>query len=291
MRSLFLSVLIATGAAFAQQPAPATPGVALTFGVYSFKRPTDVLRDFEPAVQGLGAAMTTRLGQPVSIEVKVYRTYEECLERFVAGDVDFVRVGPASYVLAHQRNPAIQLLVAEQEDGQKRCKGVIVVRADSPIRSLADLRGRSFAFGDENSTIGRYLAQATLIDAGIKQEDLAGSAFLERHDRVFKAVAAGDYTAGALHIATFLDMNKNQELREIARFDNVGKPWVARAGLAAATVTALRESLLAMSDPKALGALKVHGFQATVDGDFQLVRDGMKKAERFVPPPAAPVHR
>ncbi|MBK8099527.1 MAG: PhnD/SsuA/transferrin family substrate-binding protein [Planctomycetes bacterium] len=285
---MILSVLVATSAAVAQQPMPA---VSLTFGVYSFKRPTDVLRDFDPAVRALGSAMTTKLGKPVTIDVKVYRTYEECLERFLAGDVDFVRFGPASYVLAHQRNPAVSLLAAEQEDGQKRCKGVIAVRADSPIRSVADTRGRSFAFGDENSTIGRYLAQAVLIDAGIKQEDLSGSAFLERHDRVFKAVAAGDYDAGAMHIATFLDMNKNHELREVARFDNVGKPWVARAGLAKELIVALRESLLAMTDEKALAALKVHGFQTTADSDFQLVRDGMKKAERFAPPPATPGNR
>jgi phosphonate transport system substrate-binding protein len=291
MRSLAFVLPFLAVALAAQEPAPAATPNQLTFGVYSFKRPTDVLRDFDHTVTEIGKAVSKTLGKPVQIELKVYRTYEECLDRFVAGDVDFVRFGPASYVLAKQRNENVQLLVAEQEDGQKRCQGVIAVRASSPIQTLADLKGHTFAFGDENSTIGRYLSQAALWDAGITQADLANSGFLERHDRVFKAVEVGDYEAGAMHIATFQDMNKDGQLRAIAQFDNVGKPWVARAGLDGPIVEALRKALLELTDREALKSLKVHGFMTTVDQDFMLVRDGMKKAALFASPPAKPSGR
>jgi hypothetical protein len=36
---------------------------------------------------------------------------------------------------------------------------VIAVQKDSPLKTLAELKGKKFAFGDQNSTIGRYLAQ------------------------------------------------------------------------------------------------------------------------------------
>lgn len=267
---------------------PAAAQVHLTLGVYSFKKPTEVVRDFATATDELARLMTKQCGTDVAIHLRVFKTYDECVDKFVAGEVDLVRFGPASYVIAKQRNPAIQLLVAEQEDGKKRCQGVIVVRQNSPIRNLADLRGRTFAFGDEMSTIGRYLSQAQLAAADVRQEDLAGCRYLERHDKVFKAVEVGDFDAGALHIATFEDMNEKGQLRAIAIFENVGKPWIARAGLAPELVTALRASLLELTDAASLKALKVHGFLPTSDADFQLVRDGIRSAEVFARPRKAP---
>ena len=42
--------------------------------------------------------------------------------------------------------------------------------------TVEDLRGRTFAFGDRNSTIGRYLSQLHLMEHGIRAPDLAGYA-------------------------------------------------------------------------------------------------------------------
>ncbi len=271
-------------------PVGAQEPLHITLGVYSFKQPTEVVRDFAAATDELARLTTAAHGQPVTVQLRVFKTYDECLDRFVAGEIDLVRFGPASYVLAKQRNPDIQLLVAEQEDGKKRCHGVIAVRKDSPVQTLADLKGKSFAFGDENSTIGRYLSQAQLVSAGVHAEDLAKFRYLERHDKVFKAVEVGDYDAGAMHIATFEDLNeKKAPLRVLVRFDNVGKPWVARAGLDPQVVVSLRKALLQMTREEPLKALKVHGFQATTDDDFTLVRTGMKKSETFERTKAQPV--
>lgn len=279
--SPFRQLLLACAVA---APLAAQAPTHLTLGVYSFKRPTDVVRDFVAATDELAYLLTKECGKPVMVNLRVFKTYDEALDRFVAGEVDLVRFGPASYVLAHARNPQVQLLVAEQEDNKKRCKGVIAVRKDSPVQTLTDLKGRSFAFGDENSTIGRYLSQAELVAAGIHATDLKEYRYLDRHDKVFKAVEVGDFDAGAMHIATFEDLNEKKQLREIARFDNVGKPWVARAGLDEQMVAALRKALLAMTKEEPLKALKVHGFLPTTDADFQLVRDGMKRSEAFLPP-------
>lgn len=271
------------------KPAESTaPKHSLTFGVYSFKKPTDVFRDFMAAIDGLNRSLTAASGQPFVVNLRVFKTYEECLDRFVAGDVDFVRMGAASYVLARQREPKIELLVAEREDIPGGLAGVIAVRAGSPIRKLADLKGRSFAFGDENSTIGRFLSQAELVAAGVYAADLVRYQYLDRHDKVFKAVALGDFDAGALHFATFQDNNRKGELRELARFKNIGKPWIARAGLDPEVAALLRKGLLALTDKTALDALQLGGFVAATDRDYDLVRDGMKRSEAFLPPPAPP---
>ena len=269
----------------AHQPAP-QPQLKLILGVYSWKKPTEVVRDFAPATAELTRLLEIETQRPTLITLRVFKTYDECLDKFVAGDIDLVRFGPASYVLAKGRNPHVQLLAAEQEDGKKRCHGIIVVRKDSPIRELKDLKGRKFAFGDENSTIGRYLSQAELVKAGIYADDLGGYGYLERHDKVFKQVEIGDFDAGAVHEATFEDLNLKGQLRELVRFRNAGKPWVARAGLDKSTVTALRRALLSMTAKAPLDALKVHGFLPTCEDDFEDIRKGMKLAEGFVRSPA-----
>ena len=255
----------------------------VTLGTYAFRKPTEVYSQFKPATSELSRLMSTALGTEAAVELIVTKTYEECLEQFVAGKIDVVRLGPSSYVLAKQRCAAIEILAAEREDS--RAVGLIVVRNDSPIQTLADLHGKRFAFGDNQSTIGRFLSQAELARAGVLARDLAEWKYLERHDIVFKAVEIGDYDAGALHVDTWKELNAKAaiKLKVLHKFDNAPKPWVARAELDERIVTAFRRSLLDMKEPAALKALKVPGFDPTVDANYDFVRKGMLDSTRFAP--------
>ncbi|MBN1908719.1 MAG: PhnD/SsuA/transferrin family substrate-binding protein [Pirellulales bacterium] len=255
--------------------------VNLSFGVYQTDKPSTMYQQFTPVIKQIERNMGERLGRPVRIHMVIFKTYEEANQALVDGEVDFVRFGPASYVLAKDRNPDISLLAMEHEKGKKRFHGVIVVPEHSPVQKLADLKGSRFAFGDENSTIGRYLVQDVLAKAGVHARDLAGYAYLDRHDTVAKAVALGDYDAGSVKENTFKKLNQDGKLRVLHRFENVMKPWIARSGLDPKLLSPLRESLLAIKDPAALKALKFSGFLPAEDADYQFVRDGMKRSEKF----------
>jgi len=166
----------------------------------------------------------------------------------------------------------------------KRFKGLIIVQKESPIRTIGDLRGKRFAFGDPNSTIGRYLVQAELIKAGITGRALKDYQYLGRHDTVVKAVEIGDFDAGSVMQQTFDKANAKGTLRVLASFDNVTKPWVARKDLDPATLEAIRSGLYSIKDPAVLKELKITGFVPTSDEEYRLVRDGMKLAEEFESP-------
>ncbi|HLU38503.1 MAG TPA: PhnD/SsuA/transferrin family substrate-binding protein [Planctomycetota bacterium] len=281
-----LAVAVPLAAALSAQPRTRIPSVVkLRFGVYASEKASEMYRSFAPVIEDLEELATKHYGRPVVIELRIDGTYEESMAAFLAGEVDVVRFGPASYVLAKERNPAITLLAAEEDDGDKLVRGVIFVRKDSPIRALSDLAGRTFAFGDESSTIGRYLVQAELVAAGITAKDLRGFAYLGRHDAVVKAVQVGQYDAGSAHVATFERMDHKRELRVLKSFDNLSKAWLARAGLAADVCAALRKAVLDLERPASLAALKVTGFQPAEDADFDFVRAGMKQARKFQPEP------
>lgn len=281
-----LAALLGPGIAHAQSDI--VNRLDLTFGVYTSDKATTMYRKFTPVLEHLQELLEKQLHRSVDTELRIYKTYDEALEALVAGKVDFVRFGPASYVLARARDPEIQLLAMELKGGKKSFKGMIVVRQDSPIRELTDLRGRSFAFGDRNSTIGRYLAQDKLLAAKIKAEDLSYHAYLGRHDRVFRAVQYGDYDAGSVKENTYTKLNKTNQLRILMRFDNVTKPWIARSGLNPKVTAALRSALLGAKDKEALASLRVDGFVRATDEDFAPIRASMKRAKAFEHKPARP---
>jgi phosphonate transport system substrate-binding protein len=225
--------------------------------------------------------MTKRLGAPCDIELSIFRTYDDGIDALVNGTVDFVHCGPASYIPAKERNAGIELLVMEHEKGEKLSKGVIIVKKDSPIKSLEDLRGKSFAFGDKNSTVGRYLVQAQLVEHGVYASDLSAYKYLDRHDQVASAVEHGDFDAGAVKFTSFQKANEKNTLRALATFDNVTKPIVARVGLDRNVFEALRASLMEFKNDAFFKDMKISGFTTAADDDFDFVRRGIAKADDF----------
>ncbi len=256
--------------------------ISLTFGTYESDKAAVVQQQFTPILEYIQHQMKKKLGRSVDIKLKIYNTYEEGNNAIVKGEVDFARFGPASYIIAKDKNPKINLIAMEHKDGKKRFNGVIVVPAQSPVKSLADLNGRRFAFGDNTSTIGRYLSQAELAKAGVRANDLKSFDYLDRHDMVFKAVETGVYDAGALKESTFKKLNKDGQLRVVHTFDNVTKPWIAKSGMEQKVFEALKEALLNLKDPSVLKDLKeATGFLLATDDDYAFVRKGMQLSKDF----------
>ena len=252
----------------------------ITFGVYTSDKPSAMYRKFMPILDYLEDRLG-RDGLNVSIKIKIYPSYSAALDAIVNAEVDFARFGPASYVLAKERNRDIRLLAMEHKKNQKRFYGIFIVPESSAITSLAEIKGKSFAFGDKNSTIGRYLSQAQLVKAGVHATDLAGYAYLGRHDKVALAVAAGNYDAGVVKENTYQKYAASTGLREIARFPNVTKPWVARAGFDEKLFGIMQQALWELTDKKILENLKQDGFLPAEDNDYAFVRNGMQRSKDF----------
>ena len=254
----------------------------LNFGLYTSDKPSAMIRQFRPVLDELENDVSARLGKDVKIRIQVASSYELGMENLVQGRVDFARFGPASYVSAKKMNPGLRVIAMEHKRGSKQFNGVICIPADSEVVSVEQLAGTRFAFGNERSTIGRYLSQKYLVDHGITAGDLAGYDYLDRHDLVGTAVATGRYDAGALKESTLKKLIKNgANLKALAKFPNVTKPWVASAGLDGVIYRAIKEALLEFDDEKALKALKKDGFLEGVDSDYDIIRQGIEKNSLF----------
>lgn len=236
----------------------------------------------KPFLDYLALELGHLLEDNVTISIQMSSDYEESIQALADGEVDFLRFGPASYVTAKLRNHDVEILAIEAVKGLKTFHGIIAVHKNSEIQSLSELTGRSFAFGNRLSTIGRFLAQGQLLDAGQTSETLGNQAYLGRHDRVGAAVGSGEFDAGALKESTYKKLlAKNVPLKAVSRFENVTKPWIARANLDPAVTMALRQLFLEATDPDILKSLKVTGFLEGEDNDYDVIRKAMLKSQQF----------
>lgn len=254
----------------------------LTFGLYTTDKPSTLVKAYRPILTVIEQDLSATLGEPVNIKLQIAKSYQEGIDALVSGNVDFSQLGPASYIEAKNLNTELQILALDSKDGSKTFQGVISVLADSPIKEIADLSGASFAFGNEGSTIGRYLSQAYLVQHGVTASKLNRFDYLGRHDRVGHAVAQGTYDAGALKEGTFKKLvKKGLPLRALARFPNVNKPWVASSAMEQSLVDALKQVMFNLDAPKAFKALGRKQFVPGGDEDFRKIRNAINNNSRF----------
>ena len=169
----------------------------LTIGISSGENETDAIARTQPYADYL----SRELGVPVNI---VRGTdYAAVIEAMRSGHVQFASVGPAAYALARKvmGEDIAPVAVTLDQDGNLGYYSVIAVRADSPYQTLEDLKGKSFAFADPNSTSGYavpsyYLATELNTSA---DEYFSEVAFSGGHEQSVMALVNGTFEAVATH--------------------------------------------------------------------------------------------
>lgn len=148
------------------------------------------------------------------VRTRVPMNYIAVVEAFGAGRADFAALNTYGYVLGHEikkypMEAALMVLRGENADERSYC-AQIVVRTDSGIESLEDLRGRSFAFVDPSSAAGFLLPLRLFRERGI---ELGNTVFAAKHDSVISMVYQGQVDAGA----TYYSPPKIVDGREVSR--------------------------------------------------------------------------
>jgi ABC-type phosphate/phosphonate transport system substrate-binding protein len=135
-----------------------------------------------------------------------------------------------------------------------------------------------------NSTTGSQLARCFLAENGFRAKDFFNlvTNYLANHADVARAVARGDFDAGA---AKESSVENDPNLRIIGKYPNIGMVWVARPTLDATAHQAIRACLLAIPSELVRGLEdEVTGFEDKKDSDYDELRLKMKKAEGFYDP-------
>ena len=244
----------------------------IKFGIYGSDRLSEINRKFTPILNEIKFNMSRSMSVPVNIEMIFYKSYEKGVEAIVNGEVDFIRLGPVSYVFAKQENDDISILATESYKGGKNFNGVVCVRATSSIFKVEDLKGKKFIFGNKKSTSGRYMAQKYLYDNGIKSSDLSKYGYALNHGDVAILIAKGSYDAGAFKSGVLKNEHLSKALRVIAEFPVVTHPWVAKKNMPIEIRNHLSNALLDINDVEVFKGLKRTGFVTGSDKDYENIR-------------------
>ncbi len=263
---------VAVAAALLAAP-PTSAKDHLVMGVHPYKPTVELHKIFKPIAEYI----SRKLGQPV--ELQFGKSYEDTAEKLASGAFDFSFLGPNTYAkfapMYHFKG-----LVQIVNSGKPNFYGVIVVKKGSGIRSLKDLKGKSFAFGDRNSTLTHVVPLYVMLEQNIHLTDLKKVAFLPgTHDNLALNVAAGTFDATGMmpDIA-----EKYPELQVIAKTPVIPEHvFAATSSMDPATFTKIQEALLTMDLPLVKGIKpSLTGMQKVNDKDFDVLRKILEVAER-----------
>ncbi|HLT01250.1 MAG TPA: phosphate/phosphite/phosphonate ABC transporter substrate-binding protein [Geminicoccaceae bacterium] len=134
----------------------------------------------------------------VPVELRTWPDYTGVTAGLLSGELQAAGLGAGDYVAIFLQDPdAIEPLVTtQQEDGTLGYRSVLVVRADSPYRSLADLRGRSVMFTERLSASGFLVPYYELTKEGYRPDRFFGRlGFSGSHPSAVAAVLNGQADA------------------------------------------------------------------------------------------------
>lgn len=165
----------------------------LRIGFIPSENTSELQKNAQPLVDQLSKA----LGRDV--ESVMATDYTGVVEAFRNQRLDVAFLTPASYVMAHSE-AGVSVILRAQRGKSSHYYSVIFTRADSQVKDLKGLKGKTFAFGDNLSTAGYIYPLKMLKAAGINpQTDFEHQLSSGSHDATVLAVYNNKATAGATY--------------------------------------------------------------------------------------------
>jgi phosphonate transport system substrate-binding protein len=186
---LLVTAALAAGAFAAEPP--------LKFAVGLFQPDKD---KNDATYRPLAEYLSARLDRPV--ELRTVDSWEGLAKSLANGETDVALMGPWGYVLANHQAGA-QVVATILYDGKPEYFAIIVTHPNSGINKPADLKGRTFAFGDKGSTSGYLIPLHYFMTQGIDPQTYFSKVLHTKHQAIETQVAQGVLDAGA-------DYNRNR---------------------------------------------------------------------------------
>jgi phosphonate transport system substrate-binding protein len=267
------AVVLSSLPAFAQAKDPAKLRVALL--------PDENAATLIQNAQPLKAHLEKTLGK--DIEIVVTTDYSSMIEAMRFGRIEVAYFGPFSYVLAKSKAPMIEPFAVGVEKGSPTYNSILIATADGPVKSVEDVRGKPFGFGDQASTSSHLAPRAHLL----KKYKLEGNkdykvVHLGTHDAVARAVQTGQIPAGALSEAIYRALIARKAIDEakIRKLDLSepipNYPITMQGDLAPALKEKIRKAFLEVKDKDVLKSFRVEAFAPTDDKAYDILRETAK---------------
>ncbi|WP_095162409.1 putative selenate ABC transporter substrate-binding protein [Pseudomonas sp. Irchel 3F5] len=210
--------------------------------------PTELLRKFKP----LGEYLEQKLG--MKVEFVPVADYPAVVESLVANKLDMAWLGGFTFVQVHLKDPTATPLVQREQDAKFTSK---FITANPDVKSLADLKGKTFAFGSISSTSGSLMPRYFMLKDGIKPETyFSRVAYSGAHDATAAWVQAGKADGGVLNASVWeklvasgkVDTNKVKVFATTPSYFDYN--WTVRGSLDPALKDKIKQAFLDLDPAK-----------------------------------------
>ena len=178
-------------------PVAAAPDT-IQFGVGLFQPDKD---KNDATYKPLADYLAKKLGKKVVL--RTVDTWEGLAKSLASGETDISLMGPWGYVLANHQAGA-QAISTILYEGKPEYFAIWVTNPKSGIKSVADMKGKSFAFGDKGSTSGYLIPFYQFQKQGIDPETYFSRVLYTKHQAIETSVTRGELDVGA-------DYNRNRD--------------------------------------------------------------------------------
>ena len=223
--------------------------------------------------------LSKELQQPVVL--KLSPSMKTAIKEISDNTVELAYLTPVAYIKSHAKGKT-RLIAKTVTNTRSSFQLMIVVKEDSPIKTVEDLVGKKFAFGDPAALLQR----AVVVGAGVKLDTLGSYKFVGHYDNIARGVMRGFYDAGILKDTTAFKW-KGKGLRVLHSSAHL-PPYnlAASSKLDEETFQKLKKAFLSLnvnnpSHRKIIKALdkKYDGFAATNDEEYDVIRKLTKPFE------------
>jgi phosphonate transport system substrate-binding protein len=246
----------------------------VVFGVI----PTESSANATERWEGLVKYLEKSLGVP--IEFKTSTDYAGVITAMEFKHVDFAYFGPKSYVEAAQRAGADAVALEVSKDGSQGYYGVIITRKGSGLKTMADIKGKTWAFTDPNSTSGTlvpkvYFSETLKIDP---EKYFSKVIYSGSHEASMLAVKGGKIDAASTNDLDMLRgegklWNKDKDFNILWTSELIpGSPIAVRKDLPESLQKAIKNALISYKDKAGLDQLGIQGYVATDDATYNPIR-------------------
>lgn len=228
----------------------------------------------------------------VPVKVHIATNYNTMIEGLKSKKIDIAFISPVSYTLAHDAHAADVLLkskgyLVDNKGNQTHhlvdyYRSQIVVRKDSNINHLKDLKDKKIALQDVESTSGYIYPLASLMEKGIKKSDIQIQQ-VKGHDQGLIALLNHDVEAVATYQDARADLKKEypniyQETKVIYRTKKIPNDTISvRNDMSSKWKKKISRAFIDISHTKKgkhiISDIYGHqGYEKAKDSDFDTVR-------------------
>jgi phosphonate transport system substrate-binding protein len=254
----------------------------ITLGIFPRRPIADTHQAFKPLTEYL----EKQLGEPVHLVIP--KDFNEFWEGVEKKQFDLVHYNQYHYIKSH-KELGYEVIVANEEFGDKQIAGALTVRKDSGIKKVSDLKGKTILFGGGKKAMGSYIAPTAILkNAGlIEGKDYQAkfaknppSAVIGVYHNTAEAAGSGNVIVRISAVTSKINADDITILAESEHFTQL--PWAVKNGMSPAKAKKIQDAMVGLKNSaqgkEILKTAKVTGFYAVSDNDFNKVREITKFA-------------